>query len=65
MPKPLQTLAFIGVSQPHDGDTSIDSRDTATAARDAAPRHDGHGQGRHSHGHDMTARRDRHDGYDG
>lgn len=37
-PKPLQTLAFIGVSQPHDGDTSTTSHS--------------HSQGRHSH--DMT-----------
>lgn len=58
-PKPLQTLAFIGVSQPCDGDTSIDHRDvgdsvldTATSwlrqdATDATPqtrrKHDGHG----------------------
>ena len=42
-PKPLQTLAFIGVSQPHDGDTN-----TAGATATAAPRH-GHTQGRHGH----------------
>lgn len=30
-PKPLQTLAFIGVSQPHDGDTKT-ADTTATAA---------------------------------
>lgn len=42
-PKPLQTLAFIGVSQPHDGDTkTADTTATATA------RH-GHSQGRHGH----------------
>lgn len=42
-PKPLQTLAFIGVSQPHDGDEK-----TADATATAAPRH-GHIQGRHGH----------------
>lgn len=42
-PKPLQTLAFIGVSQPHDGDTK-----TADTTATAAPRH-GHTQGRHGH----------------
>lgn len=42
-PKPLQTLAFVGVSQPHDGDTK-----TADATATAAPRH-GHTQGRHGH----------------
>lgn len=42
-PKPLQTLAFIGVSQPHDGDIK-----TADATATAAPRH-GHTQGRHGH----------------
>ena len=42
-PKPLQTLAFVGVSQPHDGDTK-----TAGATATAAPRH-GHIQGRHGH----------------
>lgn len=32
MPKPLQTLAFIGVSQPHDGDEkTADTTATATA----------------------------------
>ena len=49
--KPLQTLAFVGVSQPHDGDISIDHRDvshdghdTATARprRPCMTRHDGH-----------------------
>lgn len=58
-PKPLQTLAFIGVSQPHDGDTK-----TADATATAAPRH-GHTQGRHGH---VTARpqpRRDHDGHDG
>lgn len=56
--KPLQTLAFIGVLQPHDGDTkTADTTATATA------RH-GHTQGRHGHvttatprhgyGHDVT-----------
>lgn len=45
-PKPLQTLAFVGVSQPHDGDTK-----TASATATATTRH-GHTQGRH--GHDMT-----------
>lgn len=43
MPKPLQTLAFIGVSQPHDGDIK-----TASATATATPRH-GHVQGRHGH----------------
>ena len=40
-PKPLQTLAFIGVSQPHDGDTK-----TADTTATATPRHDGHGHDR-------------------
>lgn len=61
-PKPLQTLAFVGVSQPHDGDTK-----TADATATAAPRH-GHTQGRHCHvttamSRDVTtsrARRPRH-----
>lgn len=65
-PKPLQTLAFIGVSQPHDGDTK-----TADTTATAAPRH-GHTQGRHGHvttamSRDATtsrARRPRH-GHDG
>ena len=64
--KPLQTLAFIGVSQPHDGDTK-----TADTTATAAPRH-GHTQGRHGHVttamfRDATtsrARRPRH-GHDG
>lgn len=42
-PKPLQTLAFIGVSQPHDGDTK-----TADTTATATTRH-GHIQGRHGH----------------
>lgn len=42
-PKPLQTLAFVGVSQPHDGDTK-----TADTTATATPRH-GHTQGRHGH----------------
>ena len=42
-PKPLQTLAFIGVLQPHDGDTK-----TADTTATATPRH-GHTQGRHGH----------------
>lgn len=50
--KPLQTLAFIGVSQPHDGDTK-----TADATATATPRH-GHGhdvQGATPcHGHDVA-----------
>lgn len=57
--KTLQTLAFIGVSQPHDGD-----KKTAGATATAAPRH-GHIQGRHDvqgttatprhgHSHDVT-----------
>ena len=61
-PKPLQTLAFVGVSQPHDSDTK-----TADATATAAPRH-GHTQGRHGHvttvmSRDVTtsrARRPRH-----
>lgn len=65
-PKPLQTLAFVGVSQPHDGDTK-----TADTTATAAPRH-GHTQGRHGHVttamfRDVTtsrARRPRH-GHDG
>lgn len=43
MSKPLQTLAFVGVSQPHDGDTK-----TASATATATPRHS-HTQGRHGH----------------
>lgn len=76
-PKPLQTLAFIGVSQPHDGDTkTVDATATATprhghTPRDVTatsrrpcpgtPRHPGHD------GH-ATARpqpRHGHDGHDG
>ena len=65
-PKPLQTLAFVGVSQPHDGDIK-----TADATATATPRH-GHVQGRHGHvttatPRDVTtsrARRPRH-GHDG
>lgn len=53
-PKPLQTLAFVGVSQPHDGDTK-----TADATATAAPRH-GHIQGRHGHVTTSMARRPRH-----
>lgn len=46
--KPLQTLASIGVSQPHDGNTK-----TADATATATPRHS-HTQGRHGHdGHDV------------
>ena len=57
MPKPLQTLAFVGVSQPHDGDTK-----TAGATATAAPRH-GHIQGRHGHVTAATPRPRRdHDG---
>lgn len=64
--KPLQTLAFIGVSQPHDGDIK-----TASATATATPRH-GHVQGRHGHVTTATprgvttsrARRPRH-GHDG
>lgn len=66
MSKPLQTLAFVGVSQPHDGDIK-----TADATATATPRH-GHVQGRHGHvttatPRDVTtsrARRPRH-GHDG
>lgn len=66
MSKPLQTLAFVGVSQPHDGDIK-----TADATATATPRH-GHTQGRHGHvttatPRDVTtsrARRPRH-GHDG
>lgn len=57
-PKPLQTLASIGVSQPHDGDTK-----TASATATAMPRH-GHIQGRHCHVTTSRARRPRH-GHDG
>ena len=46
----MQTLAFVGVSQPHDGDTK-----TVGTTATATPRH-GHVQGRHDghdgHGHD-------------
>lgn len=44
-PKPLQTLAFIGVSQPHDGDEKTAG---ATATATSWPRrdHDGHGHDR-------------------
>lgn len=59
MPKPLQTLAFVGVSQPPHG-----GKKTAGATATAAPRH-GHTQGRHDiqgttatprhgHSHDVT-----------
>lgn len=66
MSKPLQTLAFVGVSQPHDGDIK-----TADATATATPRR-GHVQGRHGHvttatPRDVTtsrARRPRH-GHDG
>lgn len=63
-PKPLQTLAFIGVSQPHDCDTkTADTTATATSRRPCpgTPRHPGHD------GH-ATARpqpRHGHDGHDG
>lgn len=64
--KPLQTLAFIGVSQPRDGDEK-----TAGATATATPRH-GHVQGCHGHVTTATpkgvttsrARRPRH-GHDG
>lgn len=40
-PKPLQTLAFIGVSQPHDGDIkTADATATATTSRTPQPQHD-------------------------
>lgn len=58
-PKPLQTLAFIGVSQPHDGDTK-----TADTTATAAPRH-GHTQGRHGHATARPQPRHGHDGHDG
>lgn len=51
-PKPLQTLAFIGVSQPHDGDMSTDHRDVS---------HDGHGT---ATARPCMTRHDRHDGHD-
>lgn len=60
MSKPLQTLAFVGVSQPPHG-----GKKTAGATATAAPRH-GHTQGRHGHvttamSRDVTtARRDGH-----
>lgn len=53
-PKPLQTLAFVGVSQPHDGDTK-----TADTTATATPRHS-HTQGRHGHGTTATTSRARH-----
>jgi hypothetical protein len=58
MSKPLQTLAFVGVSQPHDDDIK-----TASVTATAAPRHS-HTQGRHSHVTTARARRPRH-GHDG
>lgn len=54
MSKPLQTLAFVGVSQPHDGDIKTADA-TATSRR---PGHDGHATAR------PQPRRD-HDGHDG
>lgn len=39
IPKPLQTLAFIGVSQPHDGDIKTTDA-TATTSRTPQPQHD-------------------------
>lgn len=57
-PKPLQTLAFVGVSQPHDGDTkTADATATATSRRPCPgtsrrPGHDGHD----GHGHDRIQR---------
>lgn len=57
-PKPLQTLAFIGVSQPHDGDTKT-ADTTATAATITARR-----PGRHGHGRDRIQRTDGHGGHD-
>lgn len=45
-PKPLQTLAFVGVSQPHDGDTKT------TAPRPCTT--DAQGGRDHGHSHDMT-----------
>ena len=56
--KPLQTLAFVGVSQTRNGDTNHDTTATATAtprgatatARRPRPRHDGHGHD----GHDVA-----------
>lgn len=40
MPKPLQTLAFIGVLQPHDGDKkTADATATATTSRARRARH--------------------------
>lgn len=39
-PKPLQTLAFVGVSQPHDGDgNTADATAAATTSRTPQPRH--------------------------
>lgn len=57
--KPLQTLAFIGVSQPHDGDTkTADTTATATARHGHTQgRHDVQGTTatpRHGHSHDVT-----------
>lgn len=61
-PKPLQTLAFVGVSQPHDGNTNHDT----TATPRPRPGRDGR------HGHDVRdvtpqprPRRPGHDGHDG
>lgn len=36
--KTLQTLAFVGVSQPHYGDTSIDYRDVSDGTQARRPR---------------------------
>lgn len=70
-PKPLQTLVFVGVSQPHDGDTKTADTTATATPRDVTatsrrpcpgtPRHPGHD------GH-ATARpqpRHGHDGHDG
>lgn len=61
-PKPLQTLAFIGVSQPHDGDTKTASA-TATAATATArrPGCDGHGHARRRQPGTPRTRPGRHD----
>ena len=51
----MQTLASIGVSQPHNGDMYIDHGDVSD---------DGHAQGRHD-GNDTTDGHHGHHGHDG
>lgn len=56
-PKPLQTLAFIGVSQPHDGDTKTGTPQPrprhATARPQSRRDHDGHDGRGHDRSHDV------------